>query len=364
MIITKCPDFVNEKCKPMKEIITNLHIRSKISGSGASIYDIAQAGLDQNIDVLLTSDRNVYLSGQDQYYYRDMKKLLVLCGEEILPFENPSRNHLLIFGAEKELYGNVSAKEMIRRAGTLDAISILAHPFEAENRMIEPGASPWTDWTAVGFTGLEIFNFRSALKEHAKNRLELSALLKTPERIPVSPDARAILKWDELLTRGLHVNAYAGSDADMIPGLDLPYGAYFRSLSNHLLSESGLTGELDTDIRTVYDALKTGRSYIAIDGIASTEGFSFSAEGLRSTVYAGESIPIGRSVTLKINLPVPALCRLIHNGQVLRQWDNLRRIPLTVYETGYYRVEAYLPMGGELRGWIFSNPIYVIRGSE
>ncbi len=338
----------------MKEIITNLHHHSQISGDGLPVYDIAQAGLSVGTDVIITTDRNVRLNGQDQYFYRSGKKLLLLAGEELIPPETPRENHLLVIGAERELFRAASQKEWIRDANLSGAVSILAHPFDPD--------APRTDWEISGFTGIEIFNLYSAYKERKDSFLSEWYYRAHPETIPVSPDARAVAKWDSLLSTGLHVAAFAGSDGRE-KGF-LPYEYCFRTLNNHLYMEADLCGDLKTDQTNVLQALKAGRSFIGLDAVSPTEGFRFTAEGINRTALPGEQLPLGSSITLKISLPRPALCRLIHNGKVLKQWEKLERMPLTVYETGYYRLEAYLPFAQELRGWIFSNPIYITRGHE
>jgi hypothetical protein len=75
----------------------------------------------------------------------------------------------------------------------------------------------------------------------------------------------------------------------------------------------------------------------------------------------GEETSSKGGVTFQIRLPRPVECRLIHNGKMIKTWNNREILSYTTTEPGAYRVEAYIPFSGKDRGWIFSNPIYVTK---
>src|SRR5665648_136387 len=88
----------------MEELLTNLHIHSSYSDGTGSHQEIAKAGLEADIDVLITTDHNVLVKGIEGFYFKGKQTLLLLCGEEIHDKSvNPQKNHLLTFGQSREL---------------------------------------------------------------------------------------------------------------------------------------------------------------------------------------------------------------------------------------------------------------------
>lgn len=106
-------------------------------------------------------------------------------------------------------------------------------------------------------------------------------------------------------------------------------------------------------------ALRAGRCYIGFDWIASPEGFRFCAvRGDQRVGIMGDEVQLASGLTLTASLPGAATLRLFRNGE-LRAETIGRSAAWPVTEPGVYRLEAYVPLAGELRPWVFSNPIYV-----
>jgi hypothetical protein len=61
---------------------------------------------------------------------------------------------------------------------------------------------------------------------------------------------------------------------------------------------------------------------------------------------------------LKGQAPLAARWKLYRNGKLLSETDG-RAFDARVDEPGNYRVELWLPLAGEDRVWILSNPLYV-----
>lgn len=351
----------------MQEIIVNLHNHSNISSGTANYYEMAQAGLNAGIDVLIVTEHNILIHEKDQYYHRDGKNVLLLAGEEIKDPARPYENHILVLDTDLELASFASDPQAVidavRRSG---GISILAHPFAKDNRWLKKKGAPWITWPATNFTGIEIYNLLDEFYSQSRGIFSLLGNASQPELFPMGANEESILKWDELLLSGKMVNAYAGSDGRQAPeeiGFRtfpiLPYEFGFRCLNNHVFVPQQLSGDVDTDKRMIYQALKAGRFFIGLDLIHPSAGFSFKADGENQTVWPGGRMRFENSVTLKIRNPKEAICRLIHNGKVVRHWEKLRSLPVVVTEPGYYRVETYLPYRNKLRCWIYSNPIYL-----
>jgi hypothetical protein len=68
------------------------------------------------------------------------------------------------------------------------------------------------------------------------------------------------------------------------------------------------------------------------------------------------------SVTLQVRAPSNADIRLIRHGEVVAHAQNATNLTYTASEPGAYRAELYVQFQGRPRGWIFSNPIYVLKG--
>jgi hypothetical protein len=124
-----------------------------------------------------------------------------------------------------------------------------------------------------------------------------------------------------------------------------------------------LRGEVEEDRRQVLEALARGRAFVGYDLPASTRGFRFTAQGMENTAQMGEEISAQRGVTLQVRLPNPARlaeCRLIKDGKLLKTWHKRETCTHITTEPGIYRVEVYRHFLGKKRGWIFSNPIFVV----
>ena len=73
----------------------------------------------------------------------------------------------------------------------------------------------------------------------------------------------------------------------------------------------------------------------------------------------GDQVRSDGGLTFQIRLPQKQLCRLFKDGKIIKEWDDREICTHITTEPGVYRVEVYIPTR-ETRGWIFSNPIYVL----
>jgi hypothetical protein len=106
-------------------------------------------------------------------------------------------------------------------------------------------------------------------------------------------------------------------------------------------------------------ALRAGHAYVGFDWIASPKGFRFVAmKDHQQVAVMGDEVNFAPGLNLAATLPAEALLRLYRNGEQCAE-TTARAATWPVSEPGVYRVEAYVKLVGELRPWIFSNPIYV-----
>ena len=88
----------------MEEIILNLHMHTHYSDGTASHAELAKIALQAGLDVILVTDHNVYVQNLDGYFQENERKVLLLVGEEIHDRNRfPQKNHMLVFGAGREL---------------------------------------------------------------------------------------------------------------------------------------------------------------------------------------------------------------------------------------------------------------------
>jgi hypothetical protein len=352
----------------MEEVVINLHMHTRYSDGHVSHADIAEAALRAGLDAVIVTDHNVWVNGPEDYYRDGNRAVLLLVGEEIHDqARQPQKNHLLVFGTGRELadqaYDPQRLIDAVRQAGGL---SFIAHPYDPESKAVGEADISWVDWQVQGFTGIELWNGLSEFKSRLRTRLHAIYYAFNPAAIAQGPLPETLLKWDELMAGGRQIVAVGGSDAHALPGslgplrkTLFPYEFHFRAINTHLSLQTALSGDLAEDRRKILDALSAGRAFIGYDLPASTRGFRFTAQGKEQKAWMGEEISAKFGVTMQVRLPQPVECRLIKDGKVIKTWQKRETCTHITTEPGVYRVEAYIQYLGRLRGWIFSNPIYV-----
>ncbi|HNT87143.1 MAG TPA: hypothetical protein PKL84_04690, partial [Candidatus Hydrogenedentes bacterium] len=142
-----------------------------------------------------------------------------------------------------------------------------------------------------------------------------------------------------------------------------PYERSSRFVNTHLLAE-----ELSEP--ALLDALRAGRSFIAFNLIADAEGFIFVAEDGATQVTLGERIALSPELTLRAASPLPCQFTLLRNGKSIASHDG-DTFEFAVSQPGKYRIEAALPMPGEITytgdgaaigmaPWVLTNTIEVL----
>ena len=352
----------------MEELLINLHMHTPYSDGTASHAELGKIGLHAGLDVLLITDHNVYVHALDGYHTASGRQLLLLVGEEIHDRTRlPQKNHMLVFGAGRELTQfSSNPQQLIDQTIAAGGICFLAHPTDpALPAFKEPDIS-WEDWSVSNFTGLELWNGFSELKYVAKNKLQGIFYAFFPAYLAHKPNPRTVTKWDELTQSGKRIVAIGGSDAHAL-NMSLgpikkrvyPYEYHFKSINTHLLTPTGLSGNLAEDRRMVLTALSNGNCFIGYDLPAATRGFRFTGHAKDQTLIMGDEAVFSTGVTFQIRLPDECECQLLCDGEVIKTWDKKEVCTYLVSKPGVYRVECYVHFLGKRRAWIFSNPIYL-----
>ncbi len=352
----------------MHEVIVNLHMHTRYSDGSGSHQDIAKAAFAAGVDAVIVTDHNVLAQGFEGYYKEKNKKILMLIGEEVHDqARDPQKNHLLVFGAGRELATFANDPQLlidqVRSAGGL---SFLAHPDDPAAPAFKETDISWVDWSVQNYTGIELWNALSELKTVVPTKLHGAFYAFFPSFVAHQPIPSTLAKWDELLSKGSRVVAIGGSDAHAlrlsmgpISRVIFPYEFHFRTVNTHVITSDALSGDANSDKKAIYAALAEGHCFVGYDLPAPTRGFHFTAQGMDKTAIMGDELPAKNGVTLQARLPSEAEIRLLKDGNVIQTWKNKNSCTHITTEAGVYRVEAHRRYLGKLRGWIYSNPIYV-----
>jgi len=343
------------------ERIANLHIHSTASDGTATVPEIAQAAREAGVDVLIISDHNVYRPDQEGWY----AGVLALVGQELNSPERPHENHLLVFGAREDLAPHAGQlQEVIDVARDAGGMPIIAHPIEHSGAWAKEPEINWVDRDVTGLHGIELWNYMSEFKSYIHTLLH-GLLYAYVHRLAIrGPYPETLLLWDSLLTRGQYYG-YGGSDAHAsfyalgpFRRRVLSYRYLFSAVNTHLLLEQPWSGRCEQDGALVYDALATGRCFVAYDRAAPARGARFTARRGDLACTYGETLAGKGEVRLSVSLPARAEIRLIRNGQTVKEARG-RELEFATQTPGIYRFEAWRRYAGHRVGWIFGNPIWV-----
>ena len=209
--------------------------------------------------------------------------------------------------------------------------------------------------------GIELWNMANDAGEQLGSIPAALRFLAMPARVLDHPPERNMRAWDELC-RTRRVVAIGGPRRAPVRQADRPVRAGARDGVPPLLpswsartccASEAPARELEHDRELVYDALREGRCYIAVEAVAPARGFRFEA----ADVPMGGEAPAGLH-TLHARTPLPARLRLLRDGTEIAAAAGTT-LDADVEEPGAYRVEAHRTARGRERTWIVSNPIYL-----
>ena len=283
----------------MHEIIINLHMHTRYSDGAGSHADIATAAINAGLDAVIVTDHNVWVDGIEGYKQLGDHCVLMLIGEEIHDqTRDPQKNHMLVFGANRELatyaYDPQFLLDAVAKAGGL---AFLAHPVDPAAPAVHEADISWVNWDVQGYTGLELWNNFSEFKPRIKSYLHAIYYVYFPRRIAQGPLPAALRRWDELLSAGKKVVAIGGSDAHShhmhlgpLQRTVFPYEFHFRAINTHLLLPRPLSMDVSFDTNMILEALRWGHCFIGYDLPAPTRGFRFTAQGMESSAEMGDEL--------------------------------------------------------------------------
>jgi hypothetical protein len=257
--------------------------------------------------------------------------------------------HYLALNVTEEIdRSQFTTQQIIDEVNRQGGLGFIAHPYFKKCR--------WRNWAVRGFTGIEAYNVAHDTLDENRLRLVLWTLTAPAEPFYFSILDRPydpLAKWDELILQHGRLTGIGSTDAHefhLLGATFAPYEVMFQLVRTHVLIPSDtLTPE------GVYEALRAGHAYVAIELLAQAKGFAFAAVRDGKTAGTmGDEIEFGPNLALSASLPAAAELVLFRNGAVLeRSTGQAWQIPVTV--PGIYRLEA----SRHGKPWIISNPIYI-----
>lgn len=352
-----------------QEIIANLHIHSSYSDGAKLHTEIANIAADCGLNMILITDHNIHVQGFDGYHNHKGKKVLMITGEEIHDRNLfPPKNHLFAVGIQKSFTELASdSQNLINSIRTDGGLSFIAHAHDPAFPALGEEDLSWTNWSVSGFTGMEIWNNLSEFKIQSKNKAHAIFFALFPQFLAHQPPKEMINRWDTLTQNGNQVVGIGSSDAHTIiyqfgplKKEIFPYRYHFKTINTHLIIEKDITGNACEDTKHILGALKEGNVFVANDQVKKASGFRFYAIQNGHYFPMGSQLSFQDGIVLQADLPFAGDCLLIRNGEQIVKRNATKSIHFSVSEGGVYRLECYRKHLFKKRGWIFSNPIYIL----
>jgi hypothetical protein len=140
------------------------------------------------------------------------------------------------------------------------------------------------------------------------------------------------------------------------------YGVSFGAFANHVILDVPLTGDAAQDANLVLSAIREGRVFTSLDGLARLTVFEAKATSGPTSVRLGEYLDIVGPVIIEAWVAAPTGTTLVVSRDGMPIYDTVAdTLRLDVGDqVGVYRIEATLPSRGRPAvPWILTNPFYV-----
>ena len=333
-----------------------VHVHTTLSDGGGTPEAVAAAARRAGLRFVFITDHN---NLDAKPFEGEHDGVLVLVGTEI----STTAGHVVGLGIPDPVFRfSGDARDALDDVRDLGGVAFAAHPLSPREDF------RWTGWDLPGPWGIEVMNGDSQWRSAGWPRLmRTAALYPLSARYALlgslTPPDETLARWDALLVRR-DVSAVAGADAHARlvmwkdRAVSFPsYESLFALVQDHVVLDQPLTGQAETDGRTIVDALARGRSYVGLDALAPAGDFSFVAETAGRRFTMGDTVAPDADLQLRAQgrMPAGARVRILRNGGEAVEGEG--SVARTAPEPGVYRAEVRIP--GWATPWIVSNPIYV-----
>jgi hypothetical protein len=352
---------------PFREYKGVIHVHSFLGGHSTGTFQEIIAGAKTNqLDFVIMTEHTesdfdtaaLTLSGIHE-------GVLFVNGNEV---ETASGDRLLSIPGDAFLSGPTkhTNAEILSSIHDRNGLAIIAYPeqFGDSAKTAADGIEVYNLFTNARKINRLVAFFDALWSQHSYPDLVFANYLQRPDQ--------SLSKWDEML-RQKKLVATAGNDSHSNVGFTLndssgnvrlgfkldPYETSFHLVRVHVLVPR-TTNSLDSN--ELLAALRSGHCFIGFDLLGDTTGFRFEAANASGTKLPGDDIAFQSDTRLKILAPVSSRVRIMKDGQLISEENDVKSVDWKVAERGIYRVEVYLPQLGSPASeqpWIISNPIYV-----
>ena len=346
------------------EYYGNIHMHTTFSDGAGEPEELVQAAARVGLDFIIITDHNILVDQNREGWNNGVLTLFDIEVNDVNLV--PEANHCLTLGVSEDVTRFApDPQALIDAVRERGGLTFLAHPIDKPSPLI-PHIYPWTAWDIEGFTGFEIWNFMSEFRPYVTSKRVAVLMAFFPQLFSTGPYPEMLAKWDEWLQRRPTV-AIGGSDAHarvfnlgVFRRRFLPYDYCFRAVNMHILTPTPFQKKVEPDRTLVYEALRVGRCWIGYDMLHPTRGFRFVAKTGDQVHHMGDQISLNSSVTLEVTTPAAAEIRLVRAGSGVVAKSVGTSLSFQAAEPGAYRVEVWKRRWFKPRGWIFSNPIYLL----
>lgn len=367
LVIPPAPRYVSRLADPDPLVVKGaIHVHTVRSDGGGTADDVAAAAAAAGLSFVVITDHGDGRRIEPPTY---RSGVLVLDGSEI----SATQGHVLAIGsrpAEYPLAGE--AGDVIEDIHRLGGIAVVSHPDSPKRDLA------WSGWDSL-YDGIEWLNADSEWRDESAISLAQLALgywlrpaaavartFDRPEGALERADAEAARRSIVLLA-GHDAHARIGGGTEDEPsGRSLPlpsYEAIFRSFAVRAVLDAPLKGLAADDAAILLRAVRHGRVFTAIDGVAVGGRFAFTMRSGGATAEIGDRlIPAGPlQIEVASDAPLGARIVVMENGRDVASGPTPRLIAEVEATPGPYRVEVRLDdaPGQPPVPWIVSSPIYV-----
>ncbi|MBI3592066.1 MAG: PHP domain-containing protein, partial [Nitrospirae bacterium] len=345
-----------------------IHFHTNYSGDATGTFEeISAVANRQKVDFMISTDHNTLqpLDDQREGWYQNT---LFLVGEEI----SLDEGYLLALDIQHlKRLPDEKTEEIVADILNQGGMLLIAHPNHPKWR--------WRSENEAGITGEEVLDF--ADQWYTAGTL---ALIKGLSFYPFNPSAaffqlyerpdETLRGWDKRNLKQKTVGIFAPDFHQAVritrefkipfPGVE----SVLPLAHDHILLKNPFSRNLMNDRKSLYDALRKGHLYFAMDLIGNAAGFFFSARQENQTAWMGDQLPSGTQTYFSVRLPPVAagrttLIRVLKNGVTLFT-SGEREFHFQSSGEGAYRIEVETGIPtfwGSHKNvvWIYSNPIYL-----
>lgn len=354
--------------------IINVHTNKSLGSANYS--QIINSAKLANVDFIIFTDLNIFRPQINlEGYYGN---LLALAGAKysyldsrIISYSPTSSAIASDLGeAQTYLADYLSQPSSNNKSSLL----ILAHPFRT--------GFTWNGDLPPGLDGFELLNLKTfSIRSWEDSKLStLWSIFIYPfnsklsfARLFKEPSEELALLDTSFETH--HYLGFAGSEASArsipLSNYLLKFPSYqktFEIMSNHLLLKSELTGNLKNDRIKIFQALKNGNFYMALDILGNPEGFYAYISDHQKKYLMGSKIHFSKDLTLHVKLPAAPKCTyetVVYRNGSHHFISSQPEFSHSISEPGQYRVQVRviptlpLPDAKKWLTWIYSNPFFI-----